>query len=132
MSDVLPDYIPKQMAKDLQPPTNAWLNLDLSDKEVEVLVDRTHEKLYRVVVKQPTKFETSVADFPAWAVEIDGVSAEKITGSIGTVSVLIPQGTHQVGVYWQGTALENYSNLVSLLGLVFVLGLGLYFAQSRK
>jgi hypothetical protein len=132
MSDILPDYIPQQMAKKLTPPTKAWLNPDLSDKDVEVLVDRTHEKLYRVVVKQPTKFETSVADFPAWAVEVDGLPAEKITGSIGTVSVLIPQGTHQVGVYWQGTAVENYSNLASLLGLVFVLGLGLYFAQSRK
>lgn len=132
MSDILPDYIPKQMAKKLTPPTKPWLNSNLSDKEAEVLVDRTHEKLYKVVVSQPTKFETVVADFPAWAVEIDGMPAEKITGSIGTVSVLIPQGTHQVGVYWRGTVIENYSNLASLLGLVFVLGLGLYFAQSRK
>lgn len=132
MSDILPDYIPQQMAAKLSPPTQAWLNPELSSKQVEVLVERTHERLYRVVTSQPTIFETTMADFPAWAVEIDGVPAEKLTGKIGTVAVLLPEGTHQVGVYWRGTTVENLSNLASLLGLVFVLGLGLYFAQPRK
>lgn len=132
MSDILPDYIPQQMATKLSPPTQSWLNPKLSSKQVEVLVERTHERLYRVVVSEPTLFETTVADFPAWAVEVNGLPAQKLTGKIGTVAVLLPAGTHQVGIYWQGTTVENLSNLVSLLGVVFVLGLGLHRAGQSK
>ncbi len=131
MSDILPDYIPAQMPDELIPPTTLWLNSELTKKDVEVLVNHTQEKLYRVTVKEPTLFETVIADFPGWTTELDGILITHQAGPHGTVSVLVPAGTHTVGVLWVSSQIQYWSNLASLIGVVFVLGLGVYFAEQR-
>jgi len=131
MSDILPDYIPKQMAANLTPPPNLWLNPDLKSTDVEVIVNRTHEKLLRVTQSQPIQLELAVADFPAWGIELDGQAIEKSVGELGNISLIVPAGSHLVGVVWQSTLLEQVSNFASLIGFGLVLALGLQTTEPK-
>ncbi len=126
MSDVLPDYIPAQMAKTLIAPSHLWLNPDLSPKDITVLVERTQEKLVKVKTTEPLALDLAVADFPSWQAEIDGKAVSKTTGKIGNIQVMVPPGEHTVGVIWGATFIESLGNWLSLLALAILAGLGFY------
>lgn len=126
MSDVLPDYIPAQMAKYLVAPTRFWLNPDVSPESVTVLIERTQEKLIRVKTTSPLALDLAIADFPSWQVEIDGQPAAKTTGTIGNIQVLVPAGEHTVGVIWRSTPIESLGNWLSLVALAGLVGIALY------
>jgi hypothetical protein len=131
MSSILPDYIPRQMWL-MKPPENLWLNSELNFKDVEILVNRTQEKLVKVRLTQPTQFDWSVADFPSWQVEVDGQIATKTQGEIGNVGVLVPAGEHLVGLIWAGSQIEQLSNWLSLTSVLGLLGWIIFRIQSAK
>lgn len=130
MSDILPDYIPIQMAKNLTPPQNLWLNLDLT-KNIEVLINRTQEKLIKLKSATPVKLDIALADFPSWQVEIDGQTVAKNQGVLGNIQVTVPAGEHFVGVVWVGSQIENLSNYISLISLILLISMGVYKIQNQ-
>lgn len=126
MSNILPDYIPKQMAKNLVPPVQLWLNPDVSDQTVTVLIDRTQAKLLKVKTTAPLALDVAVADFPTWQAELDGQPIAKTQGKIGNVQIMVPAGEHLVGLNWQSTPIENQGNWLSLIAIAILVGLGLH------
>jgi energy-coupling factor transporter transmembrane protein EcfT len=130
MSDILPDYIPIQMAKNLTPPQNLWLNLDLT-KNIEVLINRTQEKLIKLKSATPVKLDIALADFSSWQVEIDGQTVAKNQGVLGNIQVTVPAGEHFVGVVWVGSQIENLSNYISLISLILLISMGVYKIQNQ-
>jgi len=130
MSDILPDYIPLQMAEKLVPPQKLWLNPDLGEDNIEVLVNRTHEKLFRIKSLAPVNLDVALADFPSWQLEIDGQKSVKAQGALGNIQVAIPAGEHLIGIVWAGSQLENLSNSISLVSLIILISLKVYQIQT--
>ena len=122
MSSILPDYIPTGMGKLEQPPQLPFLVPLGLDKEVELIVDRGHEKLYTTKFAHETKLSLSLADFPGWKFEIDGQPAPKVDGEVsGTLAVMVPSGEHLVGVRFGATPVRMISDIVSSLSVLVLL-----------
>jgi hypothetical protein len=130
MSDVLPDYIPQQMAKELHAPANLWLNPELTEKEITVVVNRTQEKLLQVTVAEPVQLELAVADFPTWVVELDGEIASKTVGKLGNVQIAVPAGSHTVGLIWHETVIETIGDALTLITLFLLIG-WVFYQKSK-
>jgi hypothetical protein len=130
MSDILPDYIPIQMAAKLTPPQNIWLNPEIQFSNVTILVNRTQEKLLKLKTDQPIKLDLATADFPSWQVELDGQPVTKTQGLIGNVQVTVPSGEHMVGLIWQDTKIESTSNWLSLISFIILIGWGIIAHQK--
>jgi len=132
MSGILPDYIPLQMAEELIPPTSlAWCEQDCS-KELEVLIDRSHENLIKTNFKTNQIVEFAVADFPGWKVEVDGHPAEKRMGSVGNIAVDVAAGEHLVGVRFTSSNIRFWSDLVSIFSLAIYVYLSLELKDTKK
>ncbi len=118
MSGILPDYIPVQMAEKLSPPTTlAWCDGGC-EKEIEVLINRSHENLIKTNFKTDKRVEFAVADFAGWEVEIDGQLAEKKIGLVGNIAVDVTAGDHLVGTRFVSSRVRFWSDLVSVFSLV--------------
>lgn len=121
MSGILPDYIPKQMSDPLTPPKSLFLVPGGLESQVEVLVDRGHERLLKTSFLSPAVLDFTIADFPGWVVEIDGEPVEKKSGANGGIAVEVPAGEHLVGAYFGSTPVRWWSDLVSLIsGFIFL------------
>jgi len=132
MSGILPDYIPLQMAEELIPPTSlAWCEQDCS-KELEVLIDRSHENLIKTNFKTNQIVEFAVADFPGWKVEVDGHPAEKRMGSVGNIAVDVAAGEHLVGVRFTSSNIRFWSDLVSIFSLAIYVYLSLELKDTKR
>jgi hypothetical protein len=121
MSGILPDYIPIQMNDVLIPPTELFLLPEGVEKQVEVLVNRGHQKLFKTTFTSPVFFNPMIADFPGWQVLIDEQPAEKTVGVLGTLKFKVPPGEHLVSVYWGATPVRQVSDFVSAMSLVVLL-----------
>jgi len=99
MSSVLPDYIPKTMGEITDARTTLFLVPAGKEQQVEVIVDRSHQKLFRTSFNSPIEFNVQIASFPGWVVEIDGQQVEwSSKGQFGTVLFEVPAGERLVGV----------------------------------
>lgn len=124
MSDTLPDYIPSQV--DIGTLSKMVSKQKLEDyANLEVLVNRGHQKLVRTNFSQPQQVEFPIADFPGWYVEIDGVrnDSAKSLGELGNIIVTVPQGPHLVGVIFGYTQVRLISDLISLASLFVIIWL---------
>ncbi len=124
MSQILPDYIPAQMADELNPAQGLILNqANLDMTKVQVLLTRPHQKLVKTNFTQPQTLAFAVADFPGWEFEIDGQFKSKQVGQIGNLEVQVPAGEHLVGLKFAYTQIRLLSDLVSALSFMIVLSL---------
>lgn len=132
MSGILPDYIPLQMAEELTPPTSlAWCEQDCA-KELEVLVDRSHENLIKTNFTTDRVVEFAVADFAGWEVEVDGQLTEKQVGSVGNIAVEVTAGEHLVGTRFTSSNIRLWSDLVSIFSLAVYVYLSLELKDTKK
>ena len=89
MSDILPDYIPIWMKK-WQAPFQKPFEFTSGDQaNIEVIVDRTQEKLLKFTLKQSGELLIRIAWFPNWTVYDNGVrinhSVDNTTGFYSTI-----------------------------------------------
>lgn len=137
MSGVLPDYIPVglKLAK-LASPTDAtqssWLatNTDgtvVTTKTAELIpefsiaVNRPHQKVIDFTLADQATIEFAVAYYPGWRAEIDGKETQIQPSETGLIGVTVPAGKHSVGIEFGSTPVRFWSDIVSLLSLLFVL-----------
>lgn len=124
MSNILPDYIPKQMPKSIASATDIVTNRSELG-EIQVLSDKTHAKLIKLVVPSEREVIWTVSDFPGWQIEVDGQVVEKKVSPLGLLKTTVPAGEHTVGVVLKLTPIQYWSQLVSILGLLGVcIGIG--------
>ncbi|MBD3250811.1 MAG: hypothetical protein GF381_04580 [Candidatus Pacebacteria bacterium] len=113
MSGILPDYLPQGVSQKIQPAEPKF------DQD-QVLVNKTHQKLIKLDLEKEELVEFSLADFPGWRLEIDGQPVAKQTSPNGLISVLVPEGEHQVGLIFGSTPVRQLSDWISLTFWLFL------------
>lgn len=131
MSQILPDYIPASMSDELVPPTEKFLVPTGTEDKVELVVDRSDQKLFKTSFHSPVVFNPMIASYPGWVVEIDGKSIEWGRGEHGTIAFTVPEGEHLVGVYFGRTPVRAISDTITVLSIIGVLGVATYVSRSN-
>ncbi|MDD5074219.1 MAG: glycosyltransferase, partial [Candidatus Shapirobacteria bacterium] len=65
--------------------------------------------------------------FPSWQSNVGQTFAQKETG---LTTIRLPQGKHDIKVYWQETKIQQVANITSLFSLIVVVGYG--FLVKKK
>ncbi|MEN8252818.1 MAG: glycosyltransferase family 39 protein [Patescibacteria group bacterium] len=120
MSPILPDYIYINQEPDIEPVKVG----EITDHDTEILVNRGHEKLFRVRSEFDEKININIAAYPGWKVEIDGEGVDwetPLCQGFGNIIVEVPAGDHQVGVYFGYTPVRFWSDIISFLSLLIFL-----------
>lgn len=127
MSQVLPDYIPRTMSDQLEVRKELFLVPAGTEKQVEVVIDRSSEKLFKTTFLSDVALNVLIADYPGWTVQIDGQPAQHTAkGQFGTILIDVPGGEHLVGVYLGSTPVRMISDSISLLSLLILFGVATY------
>lgn len=132
MSQILPDYIPASMSDTLSPPTVPFLVPAGTEDKVEMLINRSDQKLFKTNFLSPVVFNPMIASYPGWQVEIDGQVVEWQSGEHGTIAVSVPAGERLVGVYLGRTPVRAISDAVSLFSIVGVVGVATYVSFDKQ
>ncbi len=137
MSLILPDYVPAQLNLKLKPNLNSvivgpsWLKQSRKEKRWQVLVDKTDASLVKIKLPRRTKLVFARASYPGWQTEIDGQKVRPTQTKEGLISVIVPQGNHQVGIYLGDTPVRYWSKLISFVSIIILLAL-LFLPPSTK
>lgn len=129
MSSVLPDYIPSQLSDSL--PVADFL-VDCSNCEVEVQVNRTHQKLIAFKSSQETLATFSIAAYPGWFAEIDGVKKNVAVSPSGLLQLEIPKGAPRVGLVFGETEIRLWADWLSFSSVVIFLAIYLYTGYDKR
>lgn len=120
MSDILRDYVPVQMSLNGEKLKDIYRNLTLPEK-TEILIDKTHQKLYQFNLNEEQIVEFPIANFTGWQAEVDGVKTEVLTGESGLVAVKVPAEVSQVGIYFGHSRIRLIADAISGLSLIIFL-----------
>ena len=120
MSSVLPDYLPTDLDPKLLPaPHPEFIGLTATEMtRSEVLVSRSHAKLYQFNLENTREIELPIAYFPGWQVEIDGEPAPAQISDRGLIQVSVPAGEARVGAVFGETPIRMLSNIITLMSAV--------------
>ncbi len=123
MSETLPDYMPIYLAENIQPAELRVevVGLEEERRQREVLVDRTHEILVRMIFSGERVLRFNVADYPGWTVSLDGKDVPHERMAVGTIEVKVPPGDHLVGLQLRSTPVRMWSDLIALLSAIVTL-----------
>lgn len=132
MSSILPDYIPIWMKKIQEPFQQPFEILGNKSQQINVLVDRTQEKLLQFTLTKPDILLLHMAWFPNWTVYDNGVRVDhKVDNTTSFFSVQLGAGDHLISVKFEDTQLRTWTNIVSGMSAVIVIGV-LGYAQHRR
>jgi hypothetical protein len=133
MSQILPDYIPQGMSDELPPREALYLIPAGLEKQIEVLVDRGHQKLFKTSFLSPVQFNPLIASYPGWEVQIDGKAVEWTSGGqFGTILVDVPAGERLVGISLGRTPVRAVSDVVTLGSIVLLIGAATYVSYNNR
>ena len=140
MSETLPDYIPKQMAKQTillertQKLDQVWIADKENLKSLSLMFDHGFEKMALVGLKNEDVLNFKVAYFPGWQAEVDGVKTEiSINKELGNIQVLVPAGEHKVGIYFsENTPARKLGDILSIIALIIVFYFFYPFSKKKK
>lgn len=120
MSSVLPDYLPTDLDPKLLPaPHPEFIGLTATEMtRSEVLVSRSHAKLYQFNLENTREIELPIAYFPGWQVEIDGELVPAQVSDRGLIQVSVPAGEARVGAVFGETPIRMLSNIITLMSAV--------------
>ncbi len=134
MSFTLPDYIPRQVdTEKLHQLVVAEYRPERSDQQVidsintlnkkltqhqnlEVIVDRGHQKLMKTNFDTPQTVSFRVANFPGWNVYLENNKKNdlKSVNEMGNISISVPAGEHLVGLSLEYTPIRLISDVLSI------------------
>ncbi|HEX7017965.1 MAG TPA: 6-pyruvoyl-tetrahydropterin synthase-related protein [Patescibacteria group bacterium] len=137
MSDILPDYLPKDLKVRTDPtqPEASYLAPrqeeelvreadEVKTKIKSILVDKGHQKMLSIDLPEATPLTFAVAYFPGWQAEVDGQAVDVSASATGLVEVWVPAEEHTVAIFFGRTpvrVLADIMSLVSLLLFIFIL-----------
>lgn len=124
MSETWPDFLPKDFNKKL-PPTDQRFHIvrqpDL-EKEVEVVVDRSHQLLLRTNFNSPTLLTLHIGDFPGWRTFLNGTAVTHSISEDGLIELVVPTGPQMIGADLERTPVRNIADILSILTVCLLLG----------
>ncbi len=140
MSETLPDYIPKQMAKQEvllqinQKFPSIWTDSGSKNNLVEMTTDHGFEKLANADFREADVLNFKVANFAGWEAQVNG---EKYpidqNNSLGNIRISLPVGEHKVGIYFsENTVSRRVGDAISILALVIVFYFFYPFAKKKN
>lgn len=140
MSEVLPDYIPKQMApiKTLQSQSQElpkfWLDTPRQSDKLELMFANSFRQMLAVELKEASLVNFKVANFAGWQAEVDGEAQEIIVApELGNVQVLVPAGSHKVAIFFgENTLARKLGDNLSVLALIITLYFFSPFAKTTN
>ena len=88
-------------------------------------LDRSHDKRLVLAPSQPMSLVLPVFFHPGWKATLDGKPAAIVAdGRTGLVGLQLPEGRHEVRLFWAGTWLDQIGRIVSVMGaLTWMAGL---------
>ncbi|OGY18562.1 MAG: hypothetical protein A2900_03120 [Candidatus Chisholmbacteria bacterium RIFCSPLOWO2_01_FULL_50_28] len=79
------------------------------------------------------KIRLNTFDFPGWEVRIDGQRVNHTSDNeLRLITVTIPPGEHRLDAGFKNTQIRTFANLVTLLGILVVLGIQMKWNQRMK
>lgn len=130
LSQILPDYIPQGIDLNIAPVTS--LISEPADIQVKALVERSHQKLFSISLASEQTVVLSIAQYPGWVVEIDGIKQEVRTSPSGLVAITIPEGTHIVGAYLEKTPVQRAADILTVISFITILVILSLSRSSQK
>lgn len=125
MSEILPDYIPSQMAEQetlklLASDQNlAGAASKSADVEITPLIDQGFQYLLDVKASSDSQIVWHVANFPGWQAEIDEKSIPVQTSELGTILLDVPTGQHKVSLrFTENTPDRIFADILTLLTIL--------------
>jgi 4-amino-4-deoxy-L-arabinose transferase-like glycosyltransferase len=125
MSEILPDYIPSQMAEQetlklLASDQNlAGAASKSADVEITPLIDQGFQYLLDVKASSDSQIVWHVANFPGWQAEIDEKSIPVQTSELGTILLDVPTGQHTVSLrFTENTPDRIFADILTLLTIL--------------
>ncbi len=129
MSEILPDYIPVALNTTQLRPSGDPLSDTDGLVVAQHVIDRPHEHLYLLELQRTQPVAFSIAYFPGWRAEIDGIQTLVEPNADGLLSLSIPEGSHQVGLYFSESPVRKIADVLSV---VSALGLITYWVRSKR
>lgn len=131
MSEILPDYIPKQLAEKIAPPKSLVTCGNELDKNLEacssvnVTTDKTQRKVFTIEIPETELMQVvtvSIANYPGWKASVDGIAQTVGTSKEGLIELALPAGKHEVAVSFGSTGIRQLADTVSLISsIIFII-----------
>ncbi len=129
MSEILPDYIPKQMVEqeilqsEGQKRPEFWLEKSHADDKLELMFANGFSKLLLTELREESLLNFKVAYFAGWQAEIDGEVQEIIINpELGNIQLLVPAGSHKVAIYFsEATLPRQLGDSLSVIAIIITL-----------
>jgi hypothetical protein len=138
MSPILPDYTP--ITADLSylqvHPRRDTQVLQCESctikQQIETLVDRMHERAFRMTFTQPTLVQFAIADFPGWQAWINGASVPVTHDVHGLLQLSVPAGESIVSLRFGETPLRWWCDVISVATVMILAMYGFIQAQHTS
>lgn len=128
------EYLPKWVPMCLPRPKKSQIPLVWSSSSHITDVQETNygrKIMFQTVSSSSAQVAVRRYYFPGWEVKINGSLVEsKPVGKYGLITFTLPKGVSQVQVTWQGSLIENISNIVS--GITFIAVMSYFITYYRK
>ncbi len=88
---------------------------------------------YQIITSEPFTVQFNTIHFPGWQAFVDGGPAP-ITPSypLGMITFEVPAGDHRVLVRFGDTPVRTFANIISALGLLFMIGVTLFLSLKQR
>ncbi|MCL5435089.1 MAG: hypothetical protein M1405_01745 [Patescibacteria group bacterium] len=139
------EYVPKGVATKLSNIDTTVLDIsekDIPKKSYEVLkgemnvnevLNVPQYKKYIITVNKPGSIRINTYSFPGWVLIVDGVKVGyNDMNKLKLITFNLPVGNHNVEVLFENTLIRNAGNTITVLTLLFVLFIVLYYKVYKS
>ena len=135
MSVVLQDYIPSQMSIKLDMPIiESPYECDPAEACTQVTLDenKVHYKRYSIDITAPTQLIFSVAYYPGWYAQVDGVTTSVSTNKEGHISLDVATNNKTVELFFGATPVRMWADRISAVSGLVVIGWTVYLVVTNQ
>lgn len=101
-------------------PKSSYQNI-IGELNVEILVNKFHEKVFQVEAFRTTMFRLNTYNFPGWTAYIDGKKTSiNDRNDLKLITILVSPGKHDLIFRFEDTAVRKIGNIISLISLVLL------------
>jgi len=116
--------------KDLLKENFSVLSEDKETTKVETITDKFSKKEFYIESKNPIEFRLNTFNFPGWQASLDGKKIKiKDNNDYKLITVLIPEGKHNLAFVFKNTPIRTLSDLISIASILIVI---LYFSLHSR
>ncbi len=96
------------------------------------IVSRYLKKTFQVNMSQHGEVQVNTVYFPGWIAYVDGKQTEIEYKKDGIIHISVPEGVHEITIYFTETPLRLFADVLSIASLIGVLGWGILSLRNAK